>query len=105
MPCSVVLLVLRTRACRCGVGGCLYEDEHIVIDAVAVCLYNRRLLHQAGVIRHRSEHRGCKTKRVATAAAQMATAHWAVRLLTVAADEKGLVCATGADVYEKAIGR
>ena len=43
---------------------------------------------------------GCKKP-----AAQMATVHWAVHLLNVAADEKGLVCATGADVYEKAIGR
>ena len=82
-----------------------YEEEHIFIDAVAVCLDNRRLLHQAGVIRHRSAHRGCKTKRVATAGAKIATVHWAVRLLTAAADEKGLVCATRADGYEKAIGR
>ena len=67
-----------------------------IIDACCTKLVLSDIVHA---------HRGCKTKRVATAGAKIATVHWAVRLLTAAADEKGLVCATGADVYEKAIGR
>ena len=67
-----------------------------IIDACCTKLVLSDIVHA---------HRGCKTKRVATAAAQMATVHWAVHLLNVAADEKGLVCTMCADVYEQAIGR